>query len=215
MSAMNDPASREFERALVRFNSHVLGTTSGLIAAAGLFVATLVLLLHGGENPGPMLGLLCHLFPGYSVSIGGAFAGALWAGGVFYVVGAVFARAYGPWLLRQAPRGEREADLEDEPSQGVALLRPLPVAVTTGSFLAIGLFLVTNWLSLLAGAPNPHLGLLSHYLPGYTTAFPGSVIGSVSVFLYAFAGAGCVAWIYDRVVEPRFGPPRRTPRGGN
>ena len=203
MNAMNDPTARAFERALARFNSHVLGTVTGLIAAAGFFVATIVLLLHGGENPGPMLGLLRHLFPGYSVSVGGAFVGALWAGGVFYVIGAILARAYGPWVLQPTPRGESGAELEEEPSQSVGLLRPLPVALTTGAFLAFGVFLVTNWLSFVAGTQNPHLALLSHYLPGYTTDFPGSVIGAIWAFLYGLVAAGCIAWIYDGIVAWR------------
>lgn len=209
---MAETSRHDLSRALVRFNAHVLGITTAAIATVGLFVATLVLVAQGGENPGPMLGLLRHFFPGYSVSVGGAFVGALWAAVAFYVLGALFGLAYGPWLLREAVPVTRDREGEDELGRSVALLPPLPVAVTTGTLLAVGLFASTNWLSFLAGAPNTHLGLLSQYFPGYTTSLSGSLIGAFWVFLYGFATAGCIAWIYNRIVAARFSRSERAER---
>ncbi|MGE5304043.1 MAG: NAD(P)/FAD-dependent oxidoreductase [Alphaproteobacteria bacterium] len=48
-----------------------LGTLSGLV----LFLATLILVLKGGDVVGPQLGLLSHYFPGYSVTAHGSLLG--------------------------------------------------------------------------------------------------------------------------------------------
>jgi hypothetical protein len=195
---VSDAGVREFEQALLRFNAHVMGLIAGILAAAILVVATLVLVLRGDENPGPTLGMLRLFFPGYRVSFGGAWIGALWSALFGYAGGALFARAYGPWMLRGVPR--RGATAEDAP---VAWLPPLPIAVTTGGLLALGLFGATNWLYLLSGGPSELLSLLHHYLPGYTADPRGSLIGALWMFVYGFAAGGCVAWIYDRVVALR------------
>jgi hypothetical protein len=173
-SDVSDAGVREFEQALLRFNAHVMGLIAGILAAAILVVATLVLVLRGDENPGPTLGMLRLFFPGYRVSFGGAWIGALWSALFGYAGGALFARAYGPWMLRGVPR--RGATAEDAP---VAWLPPLPIAVTK------------------------LLSLLHHYLPGYTADPRGSLIGALWMFVYGFAAGGCVAWIYDRVVALR------------
>jgi hypothetical protein len=202
MSEDEQGSAEEFGRALVRFNSHILGVTIGVIASAGLWLATLVLLLYESEHPGPLLGQLRYFFPGYSVSITGAFVGALWAGGAGYIVGAFFARAYGPWLLGEATRVIEGRSAVDEPSRGVALLRPLPLAVIVGALLALGLLGTTGWLSLRdasSGLNTP----LEHYLPGYTSDLMGSLVGAFWVFLYGFVVAGIVANVYNRVVLAR------------
>ena len=48
-----------------------LGTLSGLV----LFLATLILVLKGGDVVGPRLALLSYYLPGYSVSAEGSFVG--------------------------------------------------------------------------------------------------------------------------------------------
>ena len=193
--------SDEFTRALLRFNAHVLGVTAGAAAAAGLGIATLVLVAHGEPNPGTMLNLLGHFFPGYDVSVGGAFVGVLWAGVAGYVVGSIAGRSYGPWLLRGAT--QRGAGTDDSRGANVLLLSPLPLALVTGALLAIGFFAAANFLWLRYGYTSPHLALLGHYLPGYRTDFTGSLIGAFWVFVYGCGVAGAVAWIYDRVVLTR------------
>jgi hypothetical protein len=198
-----DP-SDDFGRRLVRFNARVLGVSLALLASAGLFVATLVLVARGGDYVGTMLGQLRYFFPGYSVTFGGAVIGALWAALVGYAVGAVFARIYGPWLLGEATRtgpGAAGRDLD----QGVALLRPLPIALITGGVLAVGLFCATAWLSLVYQYPSPHLELLSNYVPGYSADFVGGIVGAPWIFLYGAAGSGLSAWLYNRIVALRSG----------
>lgn len=195
---------RELERALVRFNARVLGTMLGVLAALGLTIGTLVLLVRGGESPGTMLSLLRHFFPGYGISVVGALIGGLWAGAVGYATGFVIARAYGPWMLRTPVRRVSRAREPGDPDDRVALLGPLPAALVTGSLLALALLVATNWLWFRYGYESPHLALLANYLPGYRTNPAGSVIGALWLFLYGFLAAGAVAWVYDRVVIWRF-----------
>lgn len=199
MSPRLDP-SDDFGRRLVRFNARVLGASLALLASTGLFAVTLVLVARGGDYVGTMLGQLSYFFPGYSVTVAGAFIGAFWAGLAGYVVGAVFARIYGPWLLGEATRtAPGSAGLD----QGVALLRPMPIALITGGVLAVGLFGATAWLSLVYQYPSPHLELLSHYVPGYSADFVGGIVGAPWMFLYGAAGSGLSAWLYNRIVALR------------
>jgi hypothetical protein len=77
---------RDRERALVarsiaRLRAAIIAVVSGMVGGAGLFVATLWLVIKGGENVGQNLSLLSHYYPGYSVtwlgSLVGLFYGAL------------------------------------------------------------------------------------------------------------------------------------------
>jgi hypothetical protein len=200
-----DASVRDMARALVRFNAAVIGIVLGLIAGAGLFLATAVLLIRGGEEPGPMLGLLRYFFPGYEVSWSGAFVGALWGLIAGAAIGVAVGLAYGPWLMEGAARELEVSGAGDEPDAHVLLLRPLPFALTSGGLLAGGLFLATNWLAL-RGWPSPTLALLHHYLPGYTATFAGSIVGAFWLLLYGFVAAGAAAAIYDRVALRRRAP---------
>ena len=200
MSGGERTAAARFGRALVRFNAHVLGVSLAILASGGLFTATLVLALVGGEQGGRMLGQLAYFFPGYSVSVSGAFIGALWAAFTGYGVGALFALLYGPWLLGEAKRTAAPGSAPDAPGDDVALLRPLPIALTTGGILAVTLVAGTAWLSLRFGHPSPHLQLLANYLPGYSTDIPGALLGAPSIFLYGAAASGLTAWLYNRAV---------------
>jgi hypothetical protein len=69
---------REQERmlqAVLGINSLVLGLVTGIIAGACIFVATLWLVLKGGQTIGPHLSLLSQFFPGYSVTLFGSIVG--------------------------------------------------------------------------------------------------------------------------------------------
>jgi hypothetical protein len=61
-------AERLLEVTLTRMNARVLGLTCGFLGAAGLFAATLVLLVKGGARVGEHLRLLRHFFPGFDVT---------------------------------------------------------------------------------------------------------------------------------------------------
>lgn len=93
----NRPPRRAIEQMIlirmVRLNAIVQGVVVGFLAAAGLFIATNVLIARGGPNVGQHLELLHHYFPGYSVSFVGSLIGAFWA----FVVGFCIAYA-AAWL---------------------------------------------------------------------------------------------------------------------
>jgi hypothetical protein len=70
------------------------GMAFGGVAGVGLFLATIVLVLRGGENVGAHLGLLSVYFPGYDVSIRGAFIGFVYAFVGGYAVGRTIGAIY-------------------------------------------------------------------------------------------------------------------------
>lgn len=81
----------ELQQALLRLNARAWGIAFGLLLGGGLFIATVVLVLRGGENVGQHLGLLRVFFPGYSISYAGAIIGFIYA----FVVGYAFGRLVG------------------------------------------------------------------------------------------------------------------------
>ncbi len=64
---------------LSKLSGHAWGLSLGLILAAGLFGATNILVLKGGENVGQHLGILSQYFWGYDVTFVGSLVGAFWA----------------------------------------------------------------------------------------------------------------------------------------
>ncbi len=61
--------------AVARLRASVMAVSFGLAGGTGLFVATVWLLIRGGENVGQHLSLLGNYFPGYSVTWAGAAVG--------------------------------------------------------------------------------------------------------------------------------------------
>ena len=80
--------------AIARLRASVMAVTFGLTAGVGLFLATVWLLIQGGEVVGPNLGLLANYFPGYSVTWPGAFVGFAYGLAVGAVFGWCMARLY-------------------------------------------------------------------------------------------------------------------------
>lgn len=64
--------------AVARLRAGILAIVCGLLAGTGLFLATVWLVLQGGEVVGPHLGLLRYYLPGYSVTWTGAFLGFIY-----------------------------------------------------------------------------------------------------------------------------------------
>lgn len=193
-------------RALVRFNTQLMGFLFGFLGSAALFVVTLALVIYGGDEPGPFLGQLRYFFPGYSVTLGGAFIGALWGGGAGYALGRVLGLAYGSWMFKsttQALERLSDSELENALQPRVVLLDAKSFGLMSGGLLALGLVVSTSWLWFTTGHWSPHLALLSNYLPGYEPTFTGSLVGAIWIFVYGTLAAGAVAWIYDRVVVMR------------
>ena len=82
------------ERTMLRANGQAWGVTTGLLLGLGLALATIVLVIKDGPDPGPHLGLLRVYFPGYSITWGGAALGFLYALGTGYIGGRVVAAIY-------------------------------------------------------------------------------------------------------------------------
>jgi hypothetical protein len=72
-------SERLLETMLRRLNARVLGLTLGALAATGLFLATNILILRGGDHPGQLLARLSWYFPFYEVTFVGSLIGAFWA----------------------------------------------------------------------------------------------------------------------------------------
>lgn len=82
--------------------------------------------------------------------------------------------------------------------QAFARLKPGAFGASVGLVAGAGLALVT--LVLVARGPaepggevGPHLGLLSHYMPGYAVTWAGAAIGLVWGFVYGFVLGAAVA----------------------
>jgi hypothetical protein len=74
-SPPDDPAWELLHATAARLRASVMAVVFGLMGGTGLFVATLWLVVRGGETVGPHLGLLGQYFPGYTVTWAGCFIG--------------------------------------------------------------------------------------------------------------------------------------------
>jgi hypothetical protein len=77
-----------------RLNGNAWGISLGMLFGLGLFLATLALVLRGGEDVGAHLGLLSVYFPYYDVTVPGSFLGFGYAFVVGYVTGRVLCFVY-------------------------------------------------------------------------------------------------------------------------
>lgn len=82
------------EDALLRLNARAWGIAFGLLLGLGLFVATLVLVIRGGDVVGPHLGLLGVYLPGYSVTAAGGFIGFVYMFVIGYGLGRLVGSVY-------------------------------------------------------------------------------------------------------------------------
>lgn len=91
---MNPTEQDDLQLAIRRLNERGWGIAVGCLLGGGLFVATNVLVLKGGENMGQHLQLLSAYFPGYSVSFLGSFIGFVYAFVLGYAIGRVTGGVY-------------------------------------------------------------------------------------------------------------------------
>jgi hypothetical protein len=91
---------RALRHAVSRASEQGWGIAIGLLLGLGLMLATIVLVVKGGPNPGPHLSLLGIYFPGYRVTWLGAFIGFAYAFVVGYAVGRTIATFYNKMLPR-------------------------------------------------------------------------------------------------------------------
>ncbi len=95
---MTDSNQQEIERllstAVARIRISIMAITFGFTGGVGLWLATVWLLLRGGQNVGFHLNLLGHYFPGYSVTWGGSLLGLLYGAVTGAAVGSAVAWMY-------------------------------------------------------------------------------------------------------------------------
>ncbi len=177
---------------LVRANARAWGLATGLLFGLGLFLATNVLVLKGGENVGSHLGRLAQVFPGYDVTFGGSLIGAVYAFVVGYALGHLLAPRR-PLELEPTSEGARHKHVR---LNGGAWGRGL------GILLAVVLFATTVALATKGG---DDVGALLHhldiYLPGYAVTYSGAVIGAVYVLGLGWFAGRIIGGVYNLAVE--------------
>ena len=85
---------QELRQAVARLNERAWGITGGLLMGLGLFIATIILVIKGGPNPGPHLSLLKVYFPGYRVTFLGSLVGFVYAFVLGYALGRLIGSVY-------------------------------------------------------------------------------------------------------------------------
>ena len=94
MTELEKREDQALKHAIARLRAGVVALAYGMTAGTGLWVATVWLVIRGGENVGQHLSLLRFYFPGYSVTWGGAFVGFAYGAVVGATVGYVVAWLY-------------------------------------------------------------------------------------------------------------------------
>ena len=79
---------------LMQLNAPITGVVVGVICGLGLCIATLFLVIKGGDVVGPHLGLLEQFFWGYRVTIIGSFVGLFYGFVVGFGMGCLTALLY-------------------------------------------------------------------------------------------------------------------------
>ena len=79
---------------LLRLNARAWGIALGLLFGLALFLATALLVMKGGPNVGPHLGLIGEYLPGYRVTWPGAFIGFVYLFVIGYAVGRIIGGVY-------------------------------------------------------------------------------------------------------------------------
>lgn len=79
---------------LLRLNATVHGVVFGLLLGSAVFIATIWLVIKGGEVVGPNLALLNQFFLGYQVTVLGSFIGFGYGLVLGFVVGYFVASVY-------------------------------------------------------------------------------------------------------------------------
>ena len=82
---------------VVRLNGRAWGWALGLLSGLGLFIATNILILKGGQNGqevGQHLGLLNQYLPGFEVTFLGSLIGLLYGLVLGYLLGRLITTVY-------------------------------------------------------------------------------------------------------------------------
>jgi hypothetical protein len=84
----------QLQDALLRMNARAWGIAFGLMLGLGLFLATNILVIRGGEVVGPHLSLLGVFLPGYSVTFVGSLVGFVYLFVIGYAGGRLIGEVY-------------------------------------------------------------------------------------------------------------------------
>lgn len=86
--------------------------------------------------------------------------------------------------------------------QKVARLQAKYLGVSFALLTGGWVFFMTAWL-LIKGGENvgTHLSLLSHFFPGYSVSWLGSVVGFFWGAVYGGVFGFLVGWLYNRIVR--------------
>jgi len=94
---------------LMRLNGVILGLVLGSLFGCGIFIATIILVVRGGDVVGPHLALLGQFFIGYRVTFAGSIIGFLYGMALGFVVGYMIAGLYN-WMAnfreKRSPRNK-------------------------------------------------------------------------------------------------------------
>jgi hypothetical protein len=85
-----DHAETLLTRSFAKFDNTALGMACGVVSGLFLFIATIFLVIKGGEHVGANLSLLAQFLPGFTVTVVGSFIGL----GYGFVIGFI-----GGWLF--------------------------------------------------------------------------------------------------------------------
>ena len=80
--------------AILRLNGRAWGIALGLLLGGGLFLATIVLVIKGGQDVGQHLSMLSVFFPGYRVTVLGSMIGFVYAFVLGYALGRLVGTVY-------------------------------------------------------------------------------------------------------------------------
>lgn len=100
-------------RVFAHIHQTALGLAVGTVTGVGLLIATLWLIFKGGPVIGPTLSLLGQFFPGYEVSITGAFLGLAYGLVAGFLVGWTIAFLRNRLLRLYLTEVKTEAELEE------------------------------------------------------------------------------------------------------
>ncbi len=96
---------------LLRLNGVILGLILGLLFGCSVFVATILLVLKGGDVVGPHLALLGQFFIGYQVTFGGSIIGFLYGLLSGFVIGFIIATLYNWMASLREQRAARKSNV--------------------------------------------------------------------------------------------------------
>ena len=85
----------------MRLQTRAFAVAAGALASAAVFVVTMLALAVFGR--GAPTGLLSGILFGYSITVQGAFIGAMWAYAYGFMMGAAFAFVYNIAVIPPAP----------------------------------------------------------------------------------------------------------------